>query len=100
MEFLKFNKEFAQQDIGERIRIQQTVKFNVRQGYSQQKDRRRKQSCLSKVKKRLQNQGRHRMRWKIRRMQRTRTFPQMPGPRNKYRQYGFIPRINVNAGGQ
>lgn len=95
MEFLKFNKEFAQSDITNRLRIQALVKKSVAKEYNAVKDHRQKKSVLFKVKARLQNKGRHRMRWKIKRMRRDRTFPQMPGKRDKYRQYGFIPKINV-----
>lgn len=93
MEFLKFNKTFAQTDIENRLKFQSVVKHHLSKEYSAQKDKRKKKTLLSKVKRRLQNQGRHRMRWKIKKMQRERRFPQMPGKRDKYRQYGFIPKI-------
>lgn len=116
MEFLKFNKSFAQTDIENRIKFQSVVstffrnidtragfqfhplfqvKHHLSKEYSAQKDHRKKKSLLSKVKKQLQNQGRHRMRWKIKKMRRERKFPQMPGKRDKYRQYGFIPKIQI-----
>lgn len=95
MEFLKFNKSFAQSDIADRIKFQSMVKYHMSKEHSAQKDHRKKKSVLSRVKKQLQNKGRHRMRWKIKKMQRERTFPQMPGKRDKYRQYGFIPKIEV-----
>lgn len=97
---IRHNSKFASLDVEERVKFQRRVKHHVGRQYSKIKDHRQKKSVLSQVKNRLKNAGKHKMRRKIRRMRKHCRFPQTPGPRDKFRQYGFIVRNKADEGTQ